>query len=106
MEAKWWIHLTKKLNSLCHFSCGSHGKKEKDVASESESDSESESESDESDDDEFNQHLAHLSNKDKLMVLKLIEKIQEQEETLHDHEEFLINKIKCLEKLTKKAWKA
>ena len=48
------------------------------MASESESDSESESESDESDDDEFNQHLAHLSNKDKLMVLKLIEKIQEQ----------------------------
>jgi hypothetical protein len=36
------------------------------------------------------------------MVLKLIEKIQEQEETLHEQEEFLINKIKCLEKLTKK----
>jgi hypothetical protein len=36
------------------------------------------------------------------MVLKLIEKIQEQEQTLHEQEEFLINKIKCLEKLTKK----
>jgi hypothetical protein len=35
------------------------------------------------------------------MVLKLIEKIQEQEETLHE-QEFLVNKIKCLEKLTKK----
>jgi len=77
---------------------GLMAKNKKNVASESESESE-----DESDDDEFNQHLACLSKKDKLMVLKLIEKIQEQEETLHDHEEFLINKIKCLEKLTKKA---
>jgi hypothetical protein len=51
------------------------------VASESESESESK---DESDDDEFNQYLARLSKKDKLMVLKLIEKIQEQEETLHE----------------------
>jgi hypothetical protein len=53
--------------------------KEKNVASESESESK-----DESDDDEFNQYLARLSKKDKLMVLKLIEKIQEQEETLHE----------------------
>ena len=84
---------------------GLMAKKEKNVASESESEGESESESeseDESDDDEFNQHLARLSKKDKLMVLKLIEKIEEQEETLYDQEEFLINKIKCLEKLTKK----
>ena len=90
--------------------------RKKNVVSESESEGESESESegeseseDESDDDEFNQHLARLSKKDKLMVLKLIEKIQEQEETLHEQEEtlheqeeFLHNKIKCLEKLTKK----
>jgi hypothetical protein len=74
---------------------GLMAKKEKNVESESESE-------DESDDDEFNQHLARLRKKDKLMVLKLIEKIQEQEETLHEQEEFLINKIKCLEKLTKK----
>ena len=74
-------------------------KKEKNVANESESESESE---DESDDDEFNQHLAHLSKKDKLMVLKLIEKIDEQEETLYKQEEHLVEKIKCLEKLTKK----
>ena len=26
MAAKWWIHLTKKLISLCQFSYGSHGK--------------------------------------------------------------------------------
>ena len=57
-------------------------KKEKNMASESESESESENESD--DDDEFNQHFAYLRKKDKLMVLKLIEKIQEQEETLHN----------------------
>jgi hypothetical protein len=49
-------------------------KKENNMASESDNESESESEK-ESDDDEFNQHLAHLSKKDKLMVLKLIEKI-------------------------------
>ena len=35
------------------------------------------------------------------MVLKLIEKIQEQEEELHEPNEFVIKKIKCLEKLTK-----
>jgi hypothetical protein len=69
-------------------------KKNKNVASESESE-------DESDDDQFNQHLARLSKKDKLMVLKLIEKIQEQEEELHEQNEFFIKKIKCLEKLTK-----
>jgi predicted DNA-binding ribbon-helix-helix protein len=74
---------------------GLMAKKKKSAASESKSE-------DESDDDEFNQHLARLSKKDKLMVLKLIEKIQEQEETLYEQEEFLINKIKCLEKLTKK----
>ena len=82
-------------------------KKEKNVASKSESEGESERESeseseDESGDDEFNQHLACLSKKDKLMVLKLIKKIQEQEETLYKQEEFLINKIKCLDKLTKR----
>jgi hypothetical protein len=58
---------------------GLMAKKAKKVASESESE-------DERDDDEFNQHLACLSKKDKLMVLKLIEKIQEQEETVHDQE--------------------
>jgi hypothetical protein len=82
---------------------GLMAKKEKNVASETESESESESESeDKSDGDEFNQHLAHLSKKDKLMMIKLIEKIQGQEETLHNQEEFLINKIKCSEKLTRK----
>jgi hypothetical protein len=72
---------------------GLMAKKEKSAASESESESE--------DDDEFNQHLARLSKKDKLMVLKLIEKIQEQEEELHEQNKFVIKKIKCLEKLTK-----
>ena len=65
-------------------------KKEKNVAIESESESESESEY-ESDSDEFNQHLARQN---KLMILKLIEKIDEQEETLHKQEDFLIEKIK------------
>jgi hypothetical protein len=51
---------------------GLMAKKEKNVASESESESKSE---DESDDDEFNQYLACLSKKDKLMMLKIIEKI-------------------------------
>ena len=92
---------------------GLMAKKEKNVASESEregesesereSESESESESeDESDDDEFNQHFAHLSKEDKLVMLKFIEKIDEQEETLYKQEELLIKNIKCLEKLTKK----
>jgi len=77
-------------------------KEEKNVGSECESESECESDSeDESNDDKFNQHLARLSKKDKLMVLKLIEKIEEQEETLHKKEEFIIKNIKCLEKLIK-----
>ena len=80
---------------------GLMAKKEKKVASESESESESDSDSG-SDDDEINQHLAHLSKKDKLIVIKFIEKIQEQEEDLYKQEELLIEKIKCLEKLTKK----
>ena len=42
--------------------------RKKNVVSESESEGESESESeDESDDDEFNQYLARLTKKDKLM---------------------------------------
>ena len=53
---------------------GLMAKKEKNVASESESESESES-----DDDEIDQHLARLRKKDKLMMLKFIEKIGEQE---------------------------
>ena len=76
---------------------GLMAKKEKNVESESESESE-----DESDDDEINQHLARLSKKDKLMVLKLIEKIEDQEEKLHEQDEFVRKKIKCLEKLINK----
>jgi hypothetical protein len=58
---------------------GLMAKKEKNVASESESESESDSESDndsEDDNDEINQLLVRLSKKDKLMMLKLIEKNQ------------------------------
>ena len=64
---------------------GLMAKKEKNVASESESE-------DESDDDEIDQHLARLSKKDKLMVLKLIEKIEDQEEKLHEQDEFVIKR--------------
>ena len=78
---------------------GLMAKKEKKVANESESESDSDSGSD---DDEINQHLARLSKKDKLIVIKFIEKIQEQEEDLYKQEELLVEKIKCLEKLTKK----
>ena len=45
-----------------------------------ESESESESE-DESDDDEFNQYLACLTKKDKLMVLKLKENSRARKNT-------------------------
>ncbi|XP_066347603.1 uncharacterized protein [Miscanthus floridulus] len=71
---------------------GLMAKKEKNVASESESENESDDESD--DDDDVDQCFAHLSKKDKLIMLKFIEKIEEQEE-------FLIKNIKCLEELTK-----
>ena len=77
---------------------GLMAKKENNVASESESESKSESEYESDDDDEIDQHLTRLNKKDKLMMLKFIEKIGEQNET---KEELLIKKIKCLEKLTK-----
>jgi hypothetical protein len=58
--------------------------------SESESESEGESESDVESDDEFNQHFAHLTKKYKLFMLKVVDKIREQEECLHKRDKFVI----------------
>ena len=55
----------------------------------------------ESEDDEFNKHFAHISKKDKLIMLKIIEKTKEHEETIYN-QELLIKNNKGLEKLTKK----
>jgi hypothetical protein len=74
---------------------------ESDSERESDEEEERESESDVESDDEFNQHFAHLNKKDKLSMLKVIDKIKEQEECLHKEDKFIIKTIKCLEKLTK-----
>jgi hypothetical protein len=69
--------------------------------SESEIEDEEESESNVESDDKFNQHFAHLNKKDKLIMIKVIDKINEQEECHHKQDKFVIKRIKCLEKLTK-----
>jgi hypothetical protein len=69
--------------------------------SESEIEDEEESESNVESDDKFNQHFAHLNKKDKLIMIKVIDKINEQEECLHKQDKIVIKRIKCLEKLTK-----
>jgi hypothetical protein len=68
------------------------------VANESDSESkiedEEESESNVESEDKFNQHFAHLNKKDKLIMLKVIDKISEQEQCLDKQDKFVIKRIK------------
>jgi carbonic anhydrase len=59
----------------------------------SESKIEEESESNVESDDKFNQHFVHLNMKDKLIMLKVIDKISEQEECLDKQDKFVIKRI-------------
>jgi hypothetical protein len=82
---------------VCFVANESDNERESDEEEERESESESYVESD----DEFSKRFAHLNKKDKLSMLKVIDKIKEQEECLHKEDKFIIKTIKCLEKLTK-----
>jgi hypothetical protein len=69
--------------------------------SESESEDEEEHESDSEDEDDLQQFFAQLSKKNRMSLLKLMKRAEEQKEMLHKQEDFLIRKIEDLEKLTK-----
>jgi hypothetical protein len=69
--------------------------------SDSESEDEEEHESDSEDEDDLQQFFAQLSKKNWMSLLKLMKRAEEQKEMLHKQEDFLIRKIKDLEKLTK-----
>jgi hypothetical protein len=63
--------------------------------------SDSESESDSEDEDDLQQFFAQLNKKNRMSLLKLMKRAEEQKEMLHKQEDFLIRKIEDLEKLTK-----
>jgi hypothetical protein len=69
--------------------------------SESKSEDEEEHESDSEDEDDLQQFFTQLSKKNRMSLLKLMKRVIEQKEMLHKQEDFLIRKIKNLEKLTK-----
>jgi hypothetical protein len=69
--------------------------------SESRSEDEQEHESDSEDEDDLQQFFAQLSKKNRMSLLKLMKRAEEQKEMLHKQEDFLIRKIEDLEKLTK-----
>jgi hypothetical protein len=69
--------------------------------SESESEDEDEHESDNEDEYDLQKFFAQLSKKNQMSLLKLMERAEEQKEMLHKQEDFLIQKIEDLEKLTK-----
>jgi hypothetical protein len=69
--------------------------------SESESEDEEEKECDSEDDDDLQQFFAQLSKKNRMSLLKLMKREQEQKEMLQKQEYFLIRKIEDFEKLTK-----
>ena len=61
--------------------------------SESESEDEEEHESDSEDEGDLQQFFAQLSNKNRMRLLKLMKRAEEQKEMLHKQEDFLIRKI-------------
>jgi hypothetical protein len=83
----------KSTSHMCFIANGSD--------SESESEDEEEQESDSEDEDGLQQFFAQLSKKNRISLLKLMKRAEEQKEMLHKQEDFLIRKIEDLEKLTK-----
>jgi hypothetical protein len=69
--------------------------------SESQSEEEEEHESDSEDEDYLQQFFAQLSKKNRMSLIKLMKRAEEQKEMLHKQEDFLIRKNEDLEKLTK-----
>jgi hypothetical protein len=69
--------------------------------SESESEDEDDHESDSEDENDLQKFFTQLSKKNRMSLLKLMKRAEEQKEMLHKQEDILIEKIKDLEKLTK-----
>jgi hypothetical protein len=69
--------------------------------SESKSEDEDEHESDSEDENDLQKFFAQLSKKNRMSLLKLMKRAEEQKEMLHKQEDILIEKMKDLEKLTK-----
>jgi hypothetical protein len=67
---------------------------------DSESESEDLHERDSEDENDLQKFFAQLS-KNRMSLLKLMKRVEEQKEMLHKQEDILIEKIKDLEKLTK-----
>jgi TRAP-type C4-dicarboxylate transport system substrate-binding protein len=57
--------------------------------------------SDSEDENDLQKFFAQLSKKNRMSLLKLMKRAEEQKEMLHKQEDILIEKIKGLEKLTK-----
>jgi hypothetical protein len=76
----------KSTSHMCFIANGSDG--------ESESEDEEEQESDSEDEDDLQQFFAQLSKKNRMSLLKLMERAEEQKEMLHKQEDFLIRKSK------------
>src|SRR5688572_20857888 len=83
----------KSTSHMCFIANGSD--------SESESEDEEEQESDSEDEDDLQKFFAQLSKKNRMSLLKLMKRAEEQKEMLHKQEDILIEKFKDLEKLTK-----
>jgi hypothetical protein len=83
----------KSTSHMCFIANGSD--------SESGSEDEEEQESDSEDEDGLQQFFAQLSKKNRMSLLKLMKRAEEQKEMLHKQEDFLIRKIEDFEKLTK-----
>jgi hypothetical protein len=69
--------------------------------SERKSEDEDENESDSEDENDLQKFFAQLSKKNRMSLLKLMKRAEEQNEMLHKQEDILIEKMKDLEKLTK-----
>jgi hypothetical protein len=69
--------------------------------SESKSEDDEENESDSEDEDDLQQFFAQLSKKNRMNLLKLMKREEEQREMLPKQEDILIRKMEDLEKLTK-----
>jgi hypothetical protein len=83
----------KSTSHMCFVSNGSDSESESEDVEEHESDSE--------DEDDLQQFFAQLGKKNRMSLLKLMKRAEEQKEMLHKQEDFVIRKIEDLEKFTK-----
>jgi hypothetical protein len=71
--------------------------------SESESENEEEHESDNEDEDDLQKFFAQLSKKNQLILLKLMKRAKEQQETVQKQEDIVIEKNRRLREVDQRA---